>query len=29
MSALWHARAHDDPARKWVREVIVEEARGI
>jgi DNA-binding transcriptional LysR family regulator len=27
MSMLWHERTHDDPARRWLREVIVAEAR--
>jgi DNA-binding transcriptional LysR family regulator len=26
MSLLWHERTHDDPARRWLREVIVAEA---
>jgi len=26
MSVLWHERTHDDPARRWVRDVIVVEA---
>jgi DNA-binding transcriptional LysR family regulator len=26
MSMLWHERTHDDPARRWVRDVIVAEA---
>jgi DNA-binding transcriptional LysR family regulator len=26
MSMRWHERTHDDPARRWVREVIVAEA---
>jgi DNA-binding transcriptional LysR family regulator len=26
LSMLWHERTHDDPARRWVREVIVTEA---
>jgi DNA-binding transcriptional LysR family regulator len=26
MSILWHERTHEDPARRWLREVIVAEA---
>jgi len=26
MSMLWHERTHDDPARRWLRDVIVAEA---
>jgi DNA-binding transcriptional LysR family regulator len=26
VSTLWHERTHDDPARRWVRDVIVAEA---
>jgi DNA-binding transcriptional LysR family regulator len=26
LSILWHERTHDDPARRWLREVIVAEA---
>jgi DNA-binding transcriptional LysR family regulator len=26
MSILWHDRTHDDPARRWLRDVIVAEA---
>jgi DNA-binding transcriptional LysR family regulator len=25
-SLLWHERTHEDPARRWIREVIVAEA---
>jgi DNA-binding transcriptional LysR family regulator len=28
MSTLWHDRTHDDPARRWLREVIAAETRG-
>jgi DNA-binding transcriptional LysR family regulator len=28
VSAMWHDRTHDDPARRWLREVLVQEARG-
>jgi DNA-binding transcriptional LysR family regulator len=27
MSMLWHERTHDEPARRWVRDVIVAEGR--
>ena len=27
MSMLWHERTQDDPARRWVRDVILAEAR--
>ena len=26
-SLLWHQRTHDDPARHWIRDVIVAEAK--
>jgi DNA-binding transcriptional LysR family regulator len=25
-SLLWHERTHEDPARRWIRDVIVAEA---
>jgi DNA-binding transcriptional LysR family regulator len=28
VSLLWHERTHDDPARRWVRDVVVAEATG-
>jgi DNA-binding transcriptional LysR family regulator len=27
LSILWHDRTHDDPARRWVRDLVVAEAR--
>ena len=29
MSAVWHERTHGDPAHRWLREVVAEEAAAI